>query len=112
MKKLRIILPLIIILITIFLGIIKINIINTKAFSEKNNNLQGVNFDNIKDDFGKEFSNFILDKAILKIHQVDGGKYILEINGQEYKLKGNFNFVNSIKSNIDGAYEDIKNIFK
>jgi hypothetical protein len=94
------------------LGIIKINIINTKAFSESNNNLQGVNFDNIKDDFGNEFSNFILDKAVLKIHQIDGGKYILEINGQEYKLKGNFNFINSIKNNIDGAYKDIENIFK
>lgn len=55
------------ILFIIFIGIIKIDMINTKALSPLGNTNE--NYKLVSNEFGEDFSNFIKDNSFLKIYK-------------------------------------------
>jgi hypothetical protein len=86
------ILPLFLILFFILIGIIKIDMINTKALSPLGNTTE--NYKIVSDEFGEDFSNFIKDNSFLKIYKesekdilVKVGEYDFRINNQSIFTK-------------------------
>lgn len=110
MRKIRVILLTAIAVIFVS-GLIKINIINTKAFSERNSSLNEININNIKEDFGSEFSKFIQDKSKIKIYETEGESCILEVNDQQYKVDGCMKGLTNLKDGVEGIYQNVKSFF-
>lgn len=97
MKVIRIILISSILILTI-LGLIRINIINTKMFSPEGNGRE--QYEIIKEELGEDFKDFTKDDAGIKIYEEESKITLIKIGGKEFKIKR--------KSEV---IEDIKEIF-
>lgn len=107
MRKIKILIPIIIFLIVVIIGVVKVNIINTKALSERNDEFQGMDLEKIKDEFGEEFSNFITDKSTFKIHEKNNENYIVEFNGEDYEVNGVLGLVRKAEISMEYLYEKL-----
>lgn len=96
-------------LITVIIGLVRINIINTKALSPLGNSKE--NYEKIKESFGEEFSNFINDNALIKIYEDDSVDGILvRIGDSDYKIRKQSYIIDKLESVFD-SIEDISNNF-
>jgi hypothetical protein len=111
LKKLKFLIPLVVFLVVTFTGVVKINMINTKALSERTAETQGMDLQKIKDEFGEEFSSFIVDSSNIKIHQRSNNKYLLEVNGDDYEVSGIFKIFNKINNSIEYLTNQIRTLF-
>lgn len=103
------------ILIFIIISVIKINIINTEILSPVGNFED--NFNKINEEFGKDFSEFIMDKSPMKIYLGEEGdnSAILKINKKEISLTKNnpfLNIFNPIVSFFENSYKKINEKLK
>lgn len=111
MKKIKPLIPVIIFMIIVFIGIVKINIINTKALSERTEESQGIDLQKLKDEFGEEFSSFIVDDSNIKIHE-DNDNYIIEFNGDDYDATKVLGVANKIEESFEYLYSKIINLIE
>ncbi|WP_024615132.1 hypothetical protein [Clostridium sp. Ade.TY] len=107
-KKYSIILFSSIILISAFMGLIKINIINTKSLSPVGNTDDNKKI--VNTEFGDDFNNFIQDNANVKIYNKENGDYLLNINENALRIKNESELVNFIKKTFYKVTDSVKNV--
>ncbi|EHI97986.1 hypothetical protein CDLVIII_1286 [Clostridium sp. DL-VIII] len=97
MKKIfsRKVLPVFFILVLVFIGIIKIDLINTKALSPLGNTNE--NYKLVSDEFGEDFSNFIKDNSFLKIYEEDGKDILVRLGNSDFKIKEESPYIKKIQ---------------
>lgn len=88
-------LPAVFILIFIFIGIIKIDLINTQALSPLGNTNE--NYKLVSDEFGEDFSNFIKDNSFLKIYEEDGKDILVRLGDSDFKIKEESPYIKEIQ---------------
>jgi hypothetical protein len=95
-------LPIFVILFFVLIGVIKIDMINTKALSPIGNTTE--NYKLVSAEFGSDFANFIKDNSFLKIYK-DSDKYILiRLGNSDFKIQSESTFMKNIKA----IFEKIK----
>ncbi len=104
----RKVLPSILLLIAVFLGLMKINIINTKTLSPLGNSKE--NYEIVSEEFGEDFSKFIKDNSILKIYYNKGDGILVRIKDSDFKIKSNLTFLDDFKKKIEELVNEAKNI--
>lgn len=92
---LRIVLPILLILFVILIGVIKIDIINTKALSPLGNTNE--NYELVSEEFGEDFSNFIKDDAFLKIYKESEEDILVRLGDNDFKVKNESAFIGKIQ---------------
>ncbi|MGL4571234.1 MAG: hypothetical protein ACRCVJ_09230 [Clostridium sp.] len=90
------------------IGLVNINIINTKALSPIGNTYD--NFKLVSSEFGEDFNGFIQDNSNVKIYE-DEGEYIVSVNDKKIKIKEESNLLNGIKSIFRNALEAFSKLF-
>lgn len=88
-------LPAALILIFIFIGIIKIDLINTQALSPLGNTNE--NYKLVSDEFGEDFSNFIKDNSFLKIYEENGKDILVRLGNSDFKIKDESPYIKKIQ---------------
>ncbi len=88
-------LPAVFILIFIFIGVIKIDLINTQALSPLGNTNE--NYKLVSDEFGEDFSNFIKDNSFLKIYEEDGKDILVRLGESDFKIKEQSPYIKKIQ---------------
>ncbi|SFC62382.1 hypothetical protein [Clostridium uliginosum] len=106
------ILPACLLLIFVFLGLIKIDIINTKSLSPLGNTKQ--NYELVSGEFGEDFSNFIKDNAWAKIYKEKGEDTLVRLGNKDFRItnksiftKGIEELFNKIKYGFVGAKQTL-----
>lgn len=100
------IIPMVIIVLVVVIGIVKINIINTKALSPMGNSEE--NYALVSKEFGEDFAEFIKDNAEVKIYTGEGNEDpSIKIKDKEIQLKKENPFIKGFVN----ASEKIKDLF-
>lgn len=97
MKKKYIVFSLLFILFIAVYYLGKINIINTAALSPLGTSKQ--NYEMVNEEFGEDFSKFIMDDAYIKIYKEDK-LFLFRVGDREFKIK-----------NKDEVIQEFKEIF-
>ena len=87
--------PAFLILFFVLVGIIKVDMINTKALSPLGNTTE--NYKLVSEKFGEDFSNFIKDNSFLKIYKESEKDILVRLGGSNFKIKSESVFINKIK---------------
>jgi hypothetical protein len=98
----RKILPAFFIIFIILIGIIKIDIINTKALSPLGNTNE--NYRLVSEEFGEDFSNFIKDDAFLKIYKESEEDTLVRLGNSDFRINNKSIFI----LKIEEIFMDIK----
>lgn len=106
------------ILIFVSIGLVKINVINTKSLSPVGNTDDNKKI--VNTEFGEEFNSFIQDNSNVKIYNNENkGEYLVTINDNRIKIKEESYLINGIKKvflgvkNISGnLINDIEALFE
>lgn len=85
----------ILLLVIILAGVIKINIINTKALSPLGNTNE--NYKLVSDEFGEEFSNFIKDNSFLKIYQESQNDILVRLGDSDFRINDESVFIKKVQ---------------
>lgn len=117
-KKYLIIIFSSLILIFVSIGLVRINIINTKALSPVGNTDDNKKI--VNTEFGEEFNSFIQDNSNVKIYNNENdGDYLVTINENRIKIKEESYLINIMKKvflvvkNISGnLINDIEALFE
>ncbi len=96
---LRRISPMIFILFIILIGIIKIDMINTKALSPLGNTNE--NYRLVSNEFGEDFSNFIKDNSFLKIYKESEKDVLVKIGNNDFRINNQSSFIQKIEDIIE-----------
>ncbi len=91
----RNVLSTILLLVIILAGVIKINIINTKALSPIGNTNE--NYKLVSDEFGEEFSNFIKDNSFLKIYQESQNDILVRLGDSDFRINDESVFIKKVQ---------------
>lgn len=110
LRKIKFLLPMILLVIILFVGVVNINIMNTQAMNQRKESLQGTDIEKIKEEFGDEFSEFIVDKSSFKIHSKNKD-YILEFNGADYQVTSAVNVVKKVTNFFWVLYGKVLSLF-
>lgn len=102
----RKVLPASLILFSILSGIIKVDIINTKALSPLGNTNE--NYKLVSDEFGEDFSKFIKDNSYLKIYKEKQDNILIRLGENDFKISNQSIFTKKIQ----GVFESIINGIK
>lgn len=97
------VLPTFLILFFVLAGIIKVDVINTRALSPLGNTSE--NYELVREKFGEDFSNFIKDNSFLKIYKEPEKDTLVRLGDSNFKIKNESAFINKIE-------EMFKNIHK
>lgn len=93
------------IIIVTLIGLISINILNTRALSPLGNTND--NYKLVSEEFGEDFANFIQDKSPVKVYVEDGEETMVRIGKKDFIIKSESNLTDYIK----GAFSNIESIF-
>lgn len=85
----------ILLLVIIFVGVIKINIINTKALSPLGNTNE--NYKLVSTEFGEDFSNFIKDNSFLKIYQESQNDILVRLGDSDFRINDESVFIKKVQ---------------
>lgn len=96
---LRKVVPSICLFIAACSGLIKINIINTRALSPFGNGKE--NYEIVSEEFGEDFSKFIKDNSLLKIYCNKGEDILVRIKENDFKIKSKLSFIDDFRKKID-----------
>ena len=95
------VIPIFILILIVGVGLIRINIINTRALSPLGNTKQ--NYELVSEKFGKDFADFIRDDSFLKIYEEsDEGKVLIRIGDTEFKISSESEIIEYLKEKING----------
>lgn len=100
------VIPACIILLSILIGIIKIDIINTKSLSPLGNTNE--NYQLVSEEFGEDFSNFIKDNSYLKIYTEEGENVLVKLGDKQFQITNQSIFIKQ----IEDAVKIVGNRFK
>ena len=89
------VLPAFLILFFVLVGIIKVDVINTKALSPLGNTTENYNL--VSEKFGEDFSNFIKDNSFLKIYKESEKDILVRLGDSNFKIKNESVFINKIE---------------
>ena len=89
------VLPAFLILFFILFGIIKVDVINTKALSPLGNTNENYNL--VSEKFGEDFSNFIKDNSFLKIYKESDKDILVRLGNSNFKIKNESVIINKIE---------------
>jgi hypothetical protein len=79
----------------ILTGIIKINIINTKALSPLGNTNE--NYKIVSEEFGEDFSNFIKDNSFLKIYKGSQNDILIRLGNNDFRISDQSIFIKKMQ---------------
>lgn len=82
-RKILTIIPIIIFFVSVFVGFVKINMINSSNYSDRNHLDQG-----LEKELGIKVSDFIEDDSKISIKKDEDEKIIVEIYGNSYEFNG------------------------
>lgn len=95
-------------ILAVIIGLVRVNIINTKALSPLGNSKE--NYEKIEESFGDEFSKFINDNSLIKIYKDDNSDSILvRVGEKDYKIRKQSYIIDSLEEAaqcIDNIYEE------
>ncbi|MVX63067.1 hypothetical protein GKZ28_05065 [Clostridium chromiireducens] len=91
-------LPVFVVLFFVLVGIIKIDIINTKALSPLGNTSE--NYKLVSEEFGEDFSNFIKDNSFLKIYEESEKDVLVRLGNSEFKISNESSYIRKIQEII------------
>ena len=100
------ILPAFFILFLILSGIIKVDMINTKALSPLGNTNE--NYKIVNEKFGEDFSKFIKDNSFLKIYKEPGKDILVRLGDSEFKIRNKSVFIEKIEEMFNSIHNLIK----
>jgi hypothetical protein len=100
------ILPAIFILFLVLGGIIKVDMINTKALSPLGNTNE--NYKIVNEKFGEDFSKFIKDNSFLKIYKESGKDILVRLGDSDFKIRNKSVFIEKVEEMIKNIYTFIK----
>lgn len=86
----------------VIVGVIKIDIINTKSLSPLGNTNE--NYKLVSEEFGEDFSNFIKDNSFLKIYQESNNDVLVKLGNNEFKISNESVYIKKIQQ----IFENIK----
>jgi len=89
------VLPAFLILFLVLVGIVKVDMINTKALSPLGNTNE--NYKLVKEKFGEDFSNFIKDNSFLKIYKESEKDILVRLGESDFKIKNQSVFIEKIE---------------
>ncbi|WP_297427167.1 hypothetical protein [Clostridium sp.] len=96
------VLPTLLLLSCILVGVIKIDIINTKALSPLGNTSK--NYKLVSEEFGEDFSNFIKDNSFLKIYKESDKDILVRLGNEEFKISSESIYIKKMQE----IFENIK----
>ncbi len=88
-------LPTFLILFLVCFGIIKVDVINTKALSPLGNTTE--NYKLVSEKFGEDFSNFIKDNSFLKIYKEPEEDILVRLGDSNFKIRNESALINRIQ---------------
>lgn len=103
------VIPACIILLAILIGIIKIDIINTKSLSPLGNTNE--NYQLVSEEFGEDFSNFIKDNSYLKIYTEEGENVLVKLGDKQFQITNQSIFIKQIEDAVKilgNRFKDVK----
>ena len=89
------VLPAFLILFLVLFGIIKVDMINTKALSPLGNTNE--NYKLVSEKFGEDFSKFIKDNSFLKIYKESEKDILVRLGDSNFKISNQSVFINKIE---------------
>jgi squalene cyclase len=90
----RKVLPAVLILMLVLIGIIKVDMINTKALSPLGNTNE--NYKLVSEKFGEDFSKFIKDNSFLKIYKEPEKDMLVRLGESDFKISNQSVFIKKI----------------
>lgn len=87
------------------IGLIKVNILNTKALSPLGNTND--NYKLVSEEFGEDFSNFIQDKSPVKIYVEEDEETMVRLGEKDFIIKSESNIINFAK----GVFSKVEDLF-
>ena len=93
------VLPAFLILSFVLVGVIKVDIINTKALSPLGNTNE--NYKLVSNEFGEDFSNFIKDNSFLKIYKESEKDVLVKIGSNDFRINNQSSFIKKIEDIIE-----------
>ena len=87
--------PAFLILFVVCFGIVKVDVINTKALSPLGNTTE--NYKLVSEKFGEDFSNFIKDNSFLKIYKEPEEDILVRLGDSNFKIKNESVLINRIQ---------------
>ena len=87
------------------IGLIKVNILNTKALSPLGNTND--NYKLVSEEFGEDFSNFIQDKSPVKIYVEEDVETMVRLGEKDFIIKSESNLINFAK----GVFSKVEDLF-
>ena len=102
------VIPACIILVAILIGIIKVDIINTKSLSPLGNTNE--NYQLVSEEFGEDFSNFIKDNSYLKIYTEEGENILVKLGDKQFQITNQSIFIKQIEEAVKSVGNGFKEI--
>lgn len=93
----------IVLIILVCMGLIKVNIINTKALSPLGNT--NANYALVRDEFGDDFSNFIKDNSPMKIYVDKSKETLIRVWDKDFKISDELKVGDWVKKTISNIKE-------
>ena len=87
------------------IGLIKVNILNTKALSPLGNTND--NYKLVSEEFGEDFSNFIQDKSPVEIYVEEDEETMVRLGEKDFIIKSESNLINFAK----GVFSKVEDLF-
>ena len=87
------------------IGLINVNILNTKALSPLGNTND--NYKLVSEEFGEDFSNFIQDKSPVKIYVEEDEETMVRLGEKDFIIKSESNLINFAK----GVFSKVEDLF-
>ena len=87
------------------IGLIKVNILNTKALSPLGNTND--NYKLVSEEFGEDFSNLIQDKSPVKIYVEEDEETMVRLGEKDFIIKSESNLINFAK----GVFSKVEDLF-
>lgn len=102
---LRKVIPACLILFAILFGIVKIDVVNTKALSPLGNTNE--NYKLVSEEFGEDFSKFIKDNSYLKIYKEQGESILVRLGDKDFKITNQSIFMKAIQGTFENIIEGL-----
>lgn len=84
-----------VIFLTVCIGVIKINIINTRALSPLGNTND--HYEMVNEEFGGDFSRFTKDNSPIKVYSEESTETLIKVGEQDFKIKDESELVNGMQ---------------
>lgn len=104
-RNIRIV-SLLLILIAVLVGLVKVNMVNSKILSPLNNNYNNLDLDEKK--LYEKYSDFIKDNTYLKIYKESNRKYLIKLGKNDYIVDTGL----GIKGTTKNIFNKIEELFK